>query len=265
VCSDSMTIDGFFWIAGSALEASFIALLWRRRAVVRFPFLSLFILWDFIQNLALYLSSQSNFHYTVLYLFFSTIGYFFEFCVLIELMRSILKPLPPSARRRLSLFTIFSYLILAALLWTFLAKRPIDPNSSFHAISFSLWVSLQMQRISSYLRLITFLTLALFSQTLSLTWHNRELQIATGLGCYSFFTVAVEIARSHLPQNQLYIDLNRVLIASYLGSLCYWIYCFASKEEQRSGFTPEMEEILQRLAGRTRTRNTQIPPESDLS
>jgi len=258
-----MTIDSFFWIAGSALEAFFIALLLRRRAILRFPFLSLFIIWDLIQNIALYFLSQTGAHYTEFYLFFSAIGYCFEFCVLIELMRAVLKPLPTFVRKRLSLFVILGYLVLGAIVWTFFTKRPVSQNSCFQAVSFSLWISLQVQRMTSYLRLVTFLSLALCSQMLSLSWRNRELQIATGLGFYSFFSIAVEMVRSHLPQNQLYIDLNRVLIASYLGSLCYWIYCFSAKEEERRAFTPEMERALQRLAGEASSWRTKVTEENE--
>jgi len=87
---------------------------------------------------------------------------------------------------------------------------------------------------------------------LSIGWRDRELQVATGLGFYSIASLAVQVAQSHQGMGQ-YSDLNRIVVASYVCSLLYWVFSFATKEAERRDFTPQMQNFLLAVAGAART------------
>jgi hypothetical protein len=114
----------------------------------------------------------------------------------------------------------------------------------------------RVQQTSSILRIVFFLVLAGCSQLLSIGWRDRELQVATGLGLYSFISLTVEILHTHAAMQQHYRLLNQFVVVSYLFSLLYWAVSFAQQEAQRKEFSPQMQSVLLAVAGAA--RNTRI-------
>jgi len=88
---------------------------------------------------------------------------------------------------------------------------------------------------------------------LSIGWRDRELQVATGLGFYSIVSMAVTVLQSHQGMGQQYVHLNQFVSASYVLSLAYWAFSFATKEAERREFTPQMQSFLLAMAGTART------------
>ena len=103
------------------------------------------------------------------------------------------------------------------------------------------------------MRITAFLALAGLSQLLSIGWRNRELQVATGLGFFSMISLAVSLIHSHQKVGAYYEQFDRLVVASYVCSLAYWIVSFAAKEEERQEFTPQMQSFLLTVTGATRT------------
>ncbi len=108
------------------------------------------------------------------------------------------------------------------------------------------------------MRVLFFLVLAACSQLLSISWRDRELQIATGLGFYSLVSIAVSIVQAGQTVGPLYIHLNEIVGASYLCSLLYWTFSFATKVAPRREFTPQMEGFLLAVAGAARSTRVSL-------
>ncbi len=105
----------------------------------------------------------------------------------------------------------------------------------------------------SVLRILLFLLLAGCSQLLSISWRDRELQVATGLGFYSLATLAVSMIQPHLSTSTQYVLVNQIGFGSFLCAMLYWIFSFSQKEEARQEFTPQMQRVLLAMAGTART------------
>jgi hypothetical protein len=185
--------------------------------------------------------------YFQVYFWETVIGSTLEFCVLVELGWSVLRPLR-SSLPRITPFVIGGLILLAgAAIWPFAAVAGIT-----HASKQSL-VLAQIQHSVSILRILFFLLLAASSQLLSIGWRDRELQVATGLGFYSLVNVAVSIAQSRQSTPAQYTRLEELVVASFVCSLAYWVFSFAQKEAARREFTPQMQSFLLAVAGSARS------------
>jgi hypothetical protein len=111
---------------------------------------------------------------------------------------------------------------------------------------------MRLQQTTSILRILLFLALAGGSQLLSIGWRDRELQVATGLGFYSFVSLAVAMLHAHHATGLMYNHLQQAVVASGLCCLLYWAFSFAQKEAERREFTPQMQSLLLAVAGSAR-------------
>lgn len=173
-----------------------------------------------------------------------------QFGVLVELAWCVLKP----TRAILPRWTLvgLSLLILAAgaVCWPFCGRPGLPP----------LWHFLiSLQQTASILRILFFLALVAGCHLLALGWRDRELQVATGLGCYSVVSFAAMMIHSHQKVGMSYHWVDIVVALSYVSSLLYWVVSFAQSEAPRREFTPQMRGVLTAMASLTRTRDAQLP------
>jgi len=102
---------------------------------------------------------------------------------------------------------------------------------------------------------------------LSIGWRDRELQVATGLGFYSFISLSASLLQMNLGTTvetvQKYQLLNEVPVASYVLCSIYWIVSFAQKVPERREFTPQMEQFLLAVAGNARTTRVAMRDSSE--
>jgi hypothetical protein len=106
---------------------------------------------------------------------------------------------------------------------------------------------------------VFFLLLAAGCQVLALGWRDRELQVATGLGCYSLVSFAATIVHSHQKIGMQYHWVDVVVSLSYIGSLGYWLVSFVQAEAPRREFTPRMHSALLAVAAVTRAGGAELP------
>lgn len=176
----------------------------------------------------------------------------FQFAVLVELAWAVLRPIRTSLARYSILVLVFLFIVAGALIWP-VSAHMLPGNVKASGISF-----VHAQQTIAILRVVIFLALAGFSQLLSIGWRNRELQIATGLGFFSMFSLAISIVHSHqsvntsADSNRYYHALDQIGVAAYICSLLYWIYSFAQQEEERQEFTPQMRSFLLAVTGAAR-------------
>jgi hypothetical protein len=185
--------------------------------------------------------------YLTAYLTGTVVDSALEFGVLVELAWSVLRPFRASLPRGSLVVVVGLILALGAAIWPF-AVIPGFNNwpPQWHLL-------MRLEQTTAILRILFFLALAGGSQLLSIGWRNRELQVAAGLGFYSLVSLAVAMVQTHLTLGSQYTHLNQVEVASYIGSLLYWVVSFSQKEAARREFTPQMQSLLLAVAGSARS------------
>lgn len=248
-----MTLDTALFFVGLILEAAVFGLLLFRRIYKSFPIFSTYIAWSLINDISVFLllnrfgDRDTGYH---IYLVGAAVDAIFMFCILIEISMSVLRPIRTSLPR----WTVFAVAALVACLcgivWLF-----TRPSSDLGIPVKQLIV--HMQLTTGIVRVLFFVALAALSQFLSLGWRDRELQIATGFGIYSFASLMVELvhrnpALSSSPIMPPFHVLEQIASASYVLSMTYWLFSFALALPERREFTPQMQTFLVALAGNAR-------------
>jgi len=243
-----MSLDNAIWFAGAVIEAAVLGLLLYRRVWRVLPVFCVYSAWDLLTSAGAYAVLRFfPARYFTAYFAQTAVDSALEFAVLIELAWSVLRPLRASLPRG-SLAAVGGLVAaLGGAVWPF-AVIPGFGNlpPEWHLL-------MHLQQTASILRVLLFLVLAGCSQLLSIGWRDREFQVATGLGFYSLVSLAVAMLHTHETMGPLYRHLQQVEVASYLGSLFYWVVSFAQKEAERREFSPKMRRALLAVSGAART------------
>jgi hypothetical protein len=243
----TVSLDNTLWFAGIVIQAAVLALLFYKRVWRTLPVFFVFCAWDLFCDGSNYVVLRFfSGSYVSIYLIETIVGSVLEFSVLIELAWSVLRPIRSSLPRRALVVVGLLIVAAGAIIW------PFTGIQGFASLSPQIQGIVRIQQTTSVLRILFFLLLAGGSQLLSIGWRHRELQVATGLGFYSFVSLAVAMLHSHQTMGPLYRYLNQVLVASYVLSLLYWVFSFAQKEAERREFTPQMQQFLLAVAGNAR-------------
>lgn len=242
-----MNLDTAFWVAGTAVQATVVALLFYRSVWRKFPVFCLFNIWTLVASggfLAIQRYSPGN--YLTAYVVGTVLDSILEFGVLLELAWSVLRPVRKSIPQFGFSWVALFFVAAASLIWPLASVKGFgDFSSEWHFL-------MHTQQTVLFLRILLFLLLAGCSQLLSIGWRDRELQIAAGFGFFAFVGLAVAMLHAHLSEWSLYNHLNQVLVAGSILSLLYWVVCFAQRAPERREFTPQMQGLLLAVAGNAR-------------
>jgi hypothetical protein len=213
------------------------------------PVFFAYCVWDILSNLGVLLID--NFFYARFFQAYfaeTLIDSVFQFCILVELTWSLLRPLRSSLPKSALLVVGVLILLVGAAIWPFAAFSGLA-----HVTSKSWLLLTQFQHTVTILRIVFFLLLAAGSQLLSISWRDRELQVATGLGFYSLVYLVVSFVQEHQSSGEQYVHLQLLTVVAFVCSLCYWAISFMQKEAERREFTPQMQSVLLAVAGAART------------
>jgi len=259
-----VNLESAAFLAGNVAEAAVVGLLLYRRAWRTLPFFCIYS-FECLAGSILYYVVQR--HYSAIttfdtYFYESILDFALQFCVLVEVAWSILRPFQKSLPR----YTVWVLGVLIAgaglAIWPFI--NPPSPPTYIHVMT--QWrLIVHSQETVSILRVLFFLLLAGCSQLLSIGWRDRELQVATGLGFYSFISLSVTLWHSHQTTSHQYAALERALTPAYLCVLLYWVYSFAHKEVERRQFSPQMQSVLLAVAGAARSTRIALGDSSPVS
>ncbi len=240
-----MNLDNILWFAYIGVEAAVVGLLLYRRVYRTLPVFCAYCVWDIFSNLAVFAISHHGLAaYFRAYFAQTIIDSVFQFCVLVELAWSVLRPVRSSLPRVTLVILGVLILFAGAAIWPFASLQTLASHTTRQ------WLLLaQLQQTVSILRIVFFLLLAAGSQVLSIGWRDRELQVATGLGLVSLVGATTTILRSHETTTLKITQLNHFAVASYLCCVSYWAYCFLQQEAERREFTPQMQSFLLTVAG----------------
>jgi hypothetical protein len=237
-----ISLDNALWIATPLIETVVLGLIIYRRLWRLLPIFTIYCIWDICADIA-YVPIQRFAHdsYLTFYLVETFIDSVLQFCVLVELAWSVLRPIRSSLPR--SALVVVSGLILAV-------GMAIWPFSDVHAaLSPEGHLLMHLLQTVSIMRIVFFLALAGCSQLLSIGWRDRELQVATGLGFYSIVNLGVAMLHTHSATSAQNSEWNQFVVGSYICSLLYWSISFAQQEAKRREFTPQMQNLLLAMAG----------------
>jgi|CZKL01.1.fsa_nt_gi hypothetical protein len=242
-------MDMALWLVCIAAEAVVVVLTFRQRLFRTLPMFSVWATWGLCSDLVSLLITRNLPSYDVyvrVYIIEFPLDLLLQFIVLVELTWSVFRPY----RSLLPRWTIFAFAgviaAVGAVVWPF-ANIP-----GFSTLPSQWHFIVRLQQSCSILRVLYFLLLAGSSQLLSIGWRNRELQVATGLGFYSIFSLAAAVVHKQYANPAQYHLVEEIVVVSYIFSLVYWSISFAQKEAVRQAFSPKMQSILLTLAGETR-------------
>jgi hypothetical protein len=240
--------DSFVTIAGICAEAAVLLLLLYRRAYRTLPVFCLYVAWSLLSD-TVQPAAEARYPAAGMSIFLVSLAIdsLFQFGVLLELSRSVLRPLAKFLPRSTSFAVGALIVLVCAAVWPFSQSPLVNSFTREHRIL------VHLDQSFSILRILFFLALAGFSQLLSIGWRDRELQLATGLGFYSMASVAVSILHTRETLYRWYHPMDQFVAVSYLCSLIYWVYCFSRQEAARREFTPQMQNFLLALAGTARS------------
>lgn len=245
-----MNPDTILWLCGDVAVAAVLILCLRVKLYRLTPVFCSYLAWSLVADIALYAAvrqwgptSVSYFRFYEVEMILDSV---FQFAILVELEWAVLRPIRSSLPRQSILILIFLVVAAGAIIWP-LARLALPPGLNQAGLLF-----VQLQQTIAALRVVFFIVIAGFSQLLSIGWRDRELQIATGLGFYSMFSLGVALIHAHQAVGHTYHLLDNLGAASYIASLVYWIISFAQKEEQRQEFTPQMRSFLLAVTGAAR-------------
>lgn len=237
-----MSLDFALSAAYMVTEAVVICLLAYRRVWRLIPFFFIYCIWDLLINISLNVVQIRLPHaYFNFYLIETGVDSLLQFCVLVDLAWSVLRPIRASLPRAALVVVAGLILAVGAAIWPF-----SDLHSQLSPEGHLLMHILQTVAI---LRVVFFLLLAGGSQLLSIGWRDRELQVATGLGFYSLVSLGVAMVHTHSGNSGQFTYWNEFVVASYVLSLVYWVFSFAHKQAERREFTPQMQNLLLAMAG----------------
>jgi hypothetical protein len=242
-----MSLDNALWFAGIVIEAVVLGLLLYRSVWRKLPVFSAYCAWDLLINMGNYTVRRFfSASYLTVYLVETVVDSALQFSILVELAWSVLRPLRAFLSRRTLIGVGVLIVAAGAAIW------PFATIAGLGHLSVEELTLVRLQQTVSILRIAFFLALAGCSQLLSIGWRDRELQVATGLGFYSLVGIAVAALNTRPEMGPHYGLMNQAVIASYLCSLLYWVFCFAQKEAARREFTPQMQSLLLAVAGSAR-------------
>lgn len=244
-----MNFDNAVWLVGILTESVLIGLLTYRRVWRTLPIFCSYLVWDVLSNLvALAVNHFYPAHYFRAYLAETIVDSALLFCVLVELAWSVLRPLRASLSRVALVAVAVIILIAGAAIWPFAGLQGIKGTTSSAGLFYA-----QLEQTTSILRILFFLVLAGGCQLLSISWRDRELQVATGLGLYSLVSLTAAMVNLHQTTASQYQHLAQFVTASYICCLIYWAVSFAQQEAERREFTPQMQKFLLAVAGAARS------------
>lgn len=252
-----MNLNNVLWLCEFLAEATLFGFLIYRRAWRAFPLFFAFCAWATLWEIGAYFVIQmahglKSPAYATFYFYWTVINSVLEIAVLVELAWAILRPLRSSLPKRTPVFIAVAILLIGVAIWPF-AGLHISAG-----VTASKAAIIHVQQTTAVLRILFFVALTAGSQFLSIGWRDRELQIATGLGFYSFVSLCVAMVHTHQASYGQYRYWQQLVTAGYICTFLYFIFSFSKKDVARREFTPQMQNMLLAMAGVAREQRAAL-------
>jgi hypothetical protein len=234
--------------ASFVVQTLIIGLLIYRRVWRTLPIFFAYCVWDQLSNLTLvaiaHYAPDFAFH---AYAIDAVPDAAITFAVLVELAWSLLRPLRASLPRSALVLVGILILVAAVIIWPFASLPSLTNVTTREGLLF-----VQLGQTIAILEILIFLVLGGGSQLLSISWRDRELQVATGLGAAALVNLTVAVLQTHQTSTDQYDKIALAGGVGYLACLTYWAFSFTQQEAERRQFTPQMQRFLLAVAGAAR-------------
>jgi hypothetical protein len=253
-------IDSLLWILGYAGIAILVATLFARGLHRTFPIFTGYLIFGLITDpLLFYVHSRLVPYYFSVYFAVNVADYLFQLGILLEIASNVLRPVKRSLPTGV-LWVLAAFVVTAACVTLFFS---LHGGTHFQSALGVLFVRLNLAM--ALLRLGIFVAIAFFAQMLGIGWRNHALQLATGLAFFSAISLIVTSIQSSKGLSYQYHALDQMQVASYIGTLAFWIWSFARQEAPRKEFSPQMQNFLVSIAGSTRSARIAVQSEVNKS
>lgn len=246
-------LDMALWWASLVFEAILIVLTYRRRVSQLLPVFFAYLIWTFLSDvLGVFVKTRFPDSFLRFFMFEMPLDLLWQIAVIVELAWSVLRPYRSSLPRYTVAVLTGVILLTAVVIWPLAGISPLgDLPAQWHLL-------MRIQQTSSILRIVFFLALAGCSQLLAIGWRNRELQVATGLGIYSFASLIGAVLHAQLGGAHRYHEVDQFVTVGYFCSLLYWSVSFLQQEAPRTEFSPKMESLLLAMAGTAQAQRSAL-------
>jgi|SRR5450631_548225 len=249
-------IDSLLWILGYAGIAVLVAALFARGLHRNFPIFTGYLIFGLITDPFLYyVHSRLPLYYFSVYFAINVADYLFQLGLLLEIASNVLRPVKRSLPGGV-LWILAGFVVVAATVTLFFS---LHSGTHFQSALGILFVRLNLAM--ALLRLGIFVAIALFAQMLGIGWRSHVLQLATGLAFFSGVSLIVTSIQSSKGLTYQFHALDQMQVASYIGTLAYWMWSFARQEAPRKEFSPQMQNFLLSIAGSTRSARIAVQSE----
>ena len=254
------TVDGVSWVVTFIAHAALAFLIIKKRSGKNYPILLTYMLFNLaIDPLAWLL--QNTGIYPRFYFTGQVLDYVFQFLIILEIGRNVLRPSRRSLPFKLWPIVTAGILVCAILAATFSPQVQSNQSSAWYLL---LRVTLGL----AVLKLLLFAGMAGFAQFLGINWRNLVLRLASGLAFYGAVSLLVQLSSSHLsPDTPNYVQhlvrLAELQSLAYNLTLVFWIWAFSRNEAPRKDFTPQMQEVLVTIAESAKRTRLSVTRSSD--
>jgi hypothetical protein len=243
-----LTIDGVSVAAGLVLQAALAFVLVRRKLARFYPAFLIYLLLNLVEDPLAWALQGSGGLYLRYYFVVTILDYVLQLLILFEIARNVIRP-----SKRSIPFPIFPVAIVGILLCALIAAS-FSPQVQLIGLSHTREILIRVSLLLAILKILLFVTLAVFAQVLGIGWKSHVLQLASGFAFYGAVSLMVQLSSTHVAgtDESSYVPhlirLAQIQGAAYNFTLVFWIWAFSRNEAQRKDFTPQMQEVLVTIA-----------------
>jgi hypothetical protein len=257
------TVDNVSIAAGLVLQAALAFVLIQRNLARLYPIFLLYLLLNLVEDPLGWALQGSDTLYLRYYFVVTILDYILQLLILFEIARNVIRP-----SKRSIPFPVAPVAIVGVLLCALIAAS-FSPQVQLIGLGHTREILIRVSLLLAILKILLFVTLAVFAQVLGIGWKSHALQLASGLAFYGAVSLIVQLSSTRVAgsDNTSYVvhltRLAQIQSAAYNFTLIFWIWAFSRNEAQRKDFTPQMQEVLVTIAESAKRTRLAVTRSSD--
>ena len=257
------TVDNVSIAAGLVLQAALAFVLIQRSLARLYPIFLLYLLLNLVEDPLGWALQGSETIYLRYYFVVTILDYILQLLILFEIGRNVIRP-----SKRSIPFPVAPVAIVGVLLCALIAAS-FSPQVQLIGLGHTREILIRVSLLLAILKILLFVTLAVFAQVLGIGWKSHVLQLASGFAFYGAVSLMVQLSSTRVAgsDNTSYVihltRLAQIQSAAYNFTLIFWIWAFSRNEAQRKDFTPQMQEVLVTIAESAKRTRLAVTRSSD--
>lgn len=228
--------DLALWIVAFAAQMVLFFVMLRKQRAKQFPFFTIFIGFNIMNDAALYFVRNNAHVYELLYYSGQSVNFILQLFVVVEIAGQVFRPFGRWATGARSFWIAACALSLVAALGLTFVASPHAPSSLWAWAIKGVLFGMMFTCMISIAVLVT-------ARRYGLGWRNHVMGLAQGWTFWAFITFVVETCHSYFGFSMWYFSLDHVGTVAGIAALIYWIFIFWQEEPIRVA-TPEGHKIL---------------------